>query len=49
MGIVWIIVFTQALNSPVGIGVGVVFGVAFAIVGTNLFPKKDKNNKDDKF
>ena len=40
IGIIWSIVFTQALKSPAGIGVGVCFGAAFALIGRVLFRKK---------
>lgn len=39
--IIWSVVFVHVLNSMAGIGVGVCFGVPFAMIGTLLFKGRE--------
>lgn len=40
--IIWSVVFVHVLNSMAGIGIGVCFGVSFAMIGALLFKRKEK-------
>ena len=44
MGIVFSVMFVQALKDPAGIGIGVCLGVSFTLIGKELF----RNLDDDK-
>ena len=40
MSLLWSLVFVRILGSPAGIGVGVCFGISFAIIGFLFFKGK---------
>ncbi len=51
MSVLWSVVFALALDSLVGIGIGVCFGIAMSGIGNGLSKKKDdgdkKSNEDE--
>jgi hypothetical protein len=41
MALIWSLAFVRVLNSPGGIGIGLCFGAAFAVIGSVLFKRID--------
>ncbi len=45
MSVLWSVVFALALDSLVGIGIGVCFGIAMSGIGNSISKKKDDDDK----